>query len=99
MRAFFPALALSIFATVPAIASAPLYTVGLQNPPVDARIVVKDMAWTCGGDGCSAVRTGASPDGGVCAAVVRKLGPVTRFGTGLREFDADALAKCNAAAK
>lgn len=96
--ALLPMIALS--AASPALAqpqSRPMYRAGLSTP-VTSTLVVKDTRWACAGDSCSAIRTGTSPDANVCAAVVRKLGPVTSFSAGDKVFDAAALEKCNAAA-
>ena len=76
----------------------PMYRAALATP-VTATLVVKDLRWSCGGDSCSALRTGSSPDANVCAAVAKKLGPVTGFSAGANMFDAAAIEKCNASAK
>ncbi|WP_380872853.1 hypothetical protein ACFB49_37540 [Sphingomonas sp. DBB INV C78] len=75
-----------------------MYRVGLATPTT-ATLVVKDLRWSCVGDSCSAVRTGTSPDGNVCSAVARKLGPVTSFSAGAKTFDEAALEKCNSVTK
>ena len=85
----------------PAVAqpqSQAMYRAGLSTPDTST-LVVKDMRWACAGDSCSAIRTGSSPDANVCAAMVRRLGPVTSFSAGDKVFDAVALEKCNAAAR
>ncbi|ARS28608.1 CC_3452 family protein [Sphingomonas sp. KC8] len=92
-------LASLIVAAFPAQAQVqPMYRAALATP-ITATLVVKDLRWSCGGDSCSALRTGSSPDANVCAAVARKLGPVTGFSAGSNMFDAAALEKCNAAAR
>lgn len=75
-----------------------MYRAGLATPAT-ATLIVKDTRWSCEGDSCAAVRTGTSPDGNVCAAVVRKFGPVTSFVAGAKTFDEAQLQKCNAAAR
>lgn len=77
--------------------SQPMYHAGLATPATST-LVVKDTRWVCVGDSCSAIRAGTSPDANVCAAVARRLGPITGFSAGDRTFDVAALAKCNAAA-
>lgn len=78
--------------------AAPLYRAGLATPAT-LKIVVKDVSWTCVGAACAAPRTASSSDGKVCAAMVRKVGPVTSFNTGDRSFDEAELAQCNSAAE
>lgn len=91
-------LPLLLVAAMPASAQGqPMYRAGLATP-VTATLIVKDLRWACIGDSCSALRTGTSPDVNVCAAVARKLGPVTSFSAGNETFDAAALQKCNAVA-
>lgn len=92
-------LLLSIFFIVgPAYASDPLYRVSLESP-APARIIVKDLAWSCAGTDCAAPRTAPAPDSNVCAAMARKLGRLVSFRSGDRAFAAEELAKCNLAAK
>jgi hypothetical protein len=66
---------------------------------VTAVAIVRDMRWACAGATCSAQRSATSPDANVCASVARRLGRLTRFAVGDREFDAAALERCNAAAR
>ncbi len=87
-----------LFPVFAASAAQPGYRVGLATP-VTATMIVKDARWVCAGDECRAPRTGAMPDVHACTAIVRKLGPVTSFNAGGRDFDADEIAKCNAAAQ
>lgn len=92
-------LASLVMAAVPAQAQVqPMYRAALATP-ITATLVVKDLRWSCGGDSCSALRTGSSPDANVCAAIAKKLGPVTGFSAGANMFDAIAIEKCNASAK
>lgn len=78
--------------------AAPLYRAGLATPAT-VKMVLKDVSWTCVGAACAAPRTASSSDGKVCAAMVRKVGPVTSFNSGERAFDDAELARCNSAAE
>lgn len=95
---FLPLIALLAFSAPASAEARSLYKAALATP-VATSLVVKDVRWSCGGASCSAVRTGNSPDGNVCSAVVKKLGPVTAFSAGEKAFDPAQLEKCNAAAK
>lgn len=81
----------------PALASPAPYVAALSTP-VSSRAVVHDVAWTCAGATCTAPRAGTAPDAVMCAAVARKLGPLTAFTAGERAFGADELARCNGSA-
>lgn len=99
MPRMFLALAMALTTIAPPVLAQaqPMYRAGLAKP-LTASLILKDVRWSCIGDSCSAIRNGTSPDVNVCSAVVRKLGPVTSFSAGGRDFDAAALEKCNAAA-
>lgn len=88
--------ALLILVAGPAFAQAGYQAVLSQ--PQTTKAVVKDVMWTCSGVECRAARTGASPDVSVCTAVARKLGSLASFTAAGTTFDANRLAKCNAAA-
>jgi hypothetical protein len=97
MRTLFLALAPIVALAGPAFA-APQYQAELASP-VTTKMIVRDMNWACAGNSCSAARTGTSPDGVVCVALAKKLGPLTGFTAGDRVFDASQLDKCNGAAR
>ena len=73
----------------------PSYRATPETAPANARVIIRDMGWTCHAGICSAVRTGASTDATVCGAVARSLGRLARFATDSAAFDAVALGKCN----
>lgn len=79
----------------PALASH--YQAELVQAPSDARIVVRDQLWTCGGGSCSAGKSNSRP-AIVCAALVKEVGPLTRFTVAGQAFPPAALEKCNARA-
>ncbi len=87
-----------VLAGAPAIATEPLYHAALEKPAA-ARLIVKDVSWSCTGAACSAPRTATAPDANVCASVARRLGRLISFQAGDRAFEAAELKKCNAAAK
>jgi hypothetical protein len=91
------ALSLALAAT-PAVATEPLYRAVLENP-APARLIVKDLAWSCTGADCSAPRSATAPDANVCASVVRRLGRLVSFRAGSRTFEAAELERCNSAAR
>ena len=72
----------------------PLYTASLATPATK-HVIVRDTAWNCTGATCAAIRTATSPDAVVCAAVAKKLGPLTAFAAGDTNFDAAQIDKCN----
>jgi len=73
------------------------YTAQLEAPAKDSTNIVKSTVWHCDGATCKASKS-RSKDANVCAKMVRKLGKVTSFTAGDVDFDADALAVCNAKA-
>jgi hypothetical protein len=62
-----------------------------------ARKVVNGVQWNCVGTECNGRVDGAAPIN-TCTRVVKAFGQVTKFATPKGEFDADKLARCNAAA-
>lgn len=70
------------------------YRADLANPPAQTRLIAHDIVWTCTDTSCVAGKSGSRPVI-MCAALVRKLGPVTHFVAGDTALDADALAICN----
>jgi hypothetical protein len=78
--------------------TAKVYTATLAQPVADpARKVVNGVQWSCTGTECSGRVDGAAPIN-TCTRVVKAFGQVTKFATPKGEFDADKLARCNAAA-
>ena len=89
-------LGLSLIAT-PALASAH-YQAQPSVAPAQAKLVLRDTVWTCGGDGCVAARTNSRP-ATVCALLARQVGALRSFSAGGKALPADQLAKCNARAE
>lgn len=77
--------------------SAARYTAVLATPAEAPRKVVNGVQWSCEGTTCTGRVDGAAPIN-TCARVAKAFGQVTRFATPKGEFDADKLARCNAAA-
>lgn len=73
------------------------YSATLAAPAAEAAKVVNGVNWTCNGTECSGRVDGAAPIN-TCTRVVKAFGQVTKFATPKGEFDADKLARCNAAA-
>ena len=73
------------------------YSATLAAPAGEASKVVNGVNWTCAGTECSGRVDGAAPVN-TCARVVKAFGQVTKFTTPKGEFNADKLARCNAAA-
>lgn len=65
-------------------------------PSSDTSLVVRDTIWKCNGDGCASATKGKSRAAFVCESLVKEVGEVASFRAGTEEFDAEALAKCNA---
>jgi len=63
-----------------------------------AKLVVRDTLWKCGTNGCISTTKGTSRPAFVCEALVKEVGAIASFRAGAQEFDAEALAKCNARA-
>jgi len=63
-----------------------------------AKLVVRDTVWKCGADGCASSTKGKSRAAFVCESLVKEVGQIESFRAGAEQFDADALAKCNAKA-
>lgn len=62
------------------------------------KLVVRDTVWKCGDSGCVSGSKGKSRAAFVCESLVKEIGQIESFRAGAEEFDADALAKCNAKA-
>lgn len=67
--------------------------------PLDGsqKVIQKGVLWACAGAECTAPRDTSRP-AIVCARLVQKLGPVTRFATPQGDLAAEDLARCNGAA-
>lgn len=74
------------------------YTATPATAPTKASLVTRSVVWNCEAGTCAAKKSD-SRDGIMCEVVVKELGKLNSFSAGGKEFDADALAKCNARAK
>ncbi len=89
----------SLFAGASAIAQprSGFYSATLSAAPSAPRTVAGGVVWSCEGTSCSAPR-GTSRPSVICGRLVRELGPVASFTANGEALDAEALARCNAAA-
>lgn len=94
-------LSLSGTALIGALAVSPATAAGgayyraeLAKPAPEGRFVARDVVWLCEGANCSAVR-GTSRPAIMCAALVKKAGPVTGFIVNGKALEAAELARCN----
>ena len=74
------------------------YSATPVTAPTKASLVTRSTIWKCGSGVCTASKANAR-DTIVCELVVREVGQISAFRANGTEFDADALAKCNAKAK
>ncbi len=105
MQRIFSALAsltitASLFAlAVPARAqSATVYRLVPVTTASTGNVVVGELLWKCGADGCTAMNASSRP-AIVCGQAARQIGKISNFSVKGVEFDAAALAKCNARAR
>ena len=66
--------------------------------PAKASFVTRSTIWKCGAAGCVAAKANAR-DTIMCELVAREVGQLSAFRANGQDFDADALAKCNAKAR
>lgn len=66
--------------------------------PAKDSLITRSTLWKCGEGVCTASKS-TSRDAIVCEVVAREVGQLTSFSVKGTEFDADALAKCNAKAR
>ena len=93
----FPTLIAAVaLAAAPAFAST--YSAKPVTTPDSARIIARDISWTCGPDACQG-RTAESRPAILCQGLAKRAGPLTSFVADGRAFGAGELAKCNASAK
>lgn len=93
------AAALSIAAAVPAVAqTGGYYAATPVAAPAAGKLVTRSTVWHCNGATCLAAKS-ATRDNLLCELVVREVGALQAFRANGSDFDADALAKCNARAK
>lgn len=81
-----------------AATNGPFYTATLSRPMDGAqKVIQKGVLWKCEGAACAAPRDTSRPVM-VCARLVQKVGPVTRFATPQGELNPEDLARCNQSA-
>jgi len=74
------------------------YAATPASAPSKTSMVTRSMIWKCGDGVCVASKANAR-DNIVCELVARQVGTLTAFRANGSDFDADALAKCNAKAR
>ena len=82
----------------PALAGPAHYRAQPATAPAAERVVVRDLLWKCGPEGCVAGRSASRP-AIACAALARQVGSLRSFSTGGRPLAAAELEKCNARAR
>src|SRR5688572_10900962 len=82
----------------PAVAAGVYYRAELDSPPSADRVIVRDLIWKCGVNGCIAGKSNsrAATD---CAGLARQAGAVRSFTVEGRALSAEELEKCNARAR
>jgi hypothetical protein len=80
----------------PALA-APHYQAEPAEKPAAAKLVLRDIVWTCGTSGCVAGRSNSRPQI-VCAVLARKVGSLRSFSSEGIAMGAEELEKCNSRA-
>ena len=74
------------------------YSATPASAPAKNSLVTRATVWKCGAGSCVAAKANAR-DNIMCELVAREVGALTAFRANGTEFDADALAKCNAKAR
>ena len=92
----------TLIATAATLAAAPAFASTYSAKPVttpdSARIIARDISWTCGPDACQG-STEESRPAVLCQGLAKRAGQLTSFVANGRAFGAAELAKCNASAK
>jgi hypothetical protein len=96
MSFFLSRFALLSIALAPA-ATAATYSATPANAPTAARIIARDISWSCDQGGCRGVTSESRPLV-LCQALAKKAGQLVSFTVDGRDLAADQLAKCNSAA-
>ena len=68
------------------------------SAPAKNSLVTRSTVWKCGEGSCVAAKANAR-DNIVCELVAREVGQLSSFRANGADFDAEALAKCNAKAR
>ena len=74
------------------------YAATPASAPAKTSLVTRSTIWKCGDGVCVAAKANAR-DNIMCELVAREVGTLTAFRANGSDFDADALAKCNAKAR
>jgi uncharacterized low-complexity protein len=74
------------------------YSATPATAPAKAKMVTRSTVWNCGEGVCIASKSDTR-DSIVCELVAKQVGTLTTFRANGAEFDAAALAKCNAKAR
>ncbi len=75
-------------------ASGPYFQAELAKPAPSTRMIMRGTSLKCEGNNCRAKKASTSAKN-MCVSIAREFGEVTAFRAGKREFDTEALAKCN----
>jgi hypothetical protein len=89
-------VAAAAFVAAPAVAAT--YSAKPAVQPETARIIARDISWTCGPAACLG-KTEESRPAILCEGLARRAGRLERFVANGRAFGDAELAKCNAQAK
>lgn len=73
------------------------YSATPTTAPTKASVITSGTLWKCA-DGVCGAKKSTQRDPIMCQMVAKRVGTLTAFTVGGTPFDADALAKCNAAA-
>ena len=91
--------AVAVLAGTPAPAfAANQYRAALAAPASAARLVVRDVVWSCEGAACVAQQTSSRPATD-CSALAGHAGQLRSFSVSGRLLTAEELEKCNARAR
>lgn len=97
-----PLLAMAVAgssALLPATATAAggaYYRAELAKPAPTGKFVARDIVWSCEGTNCVGARGSSRPQI-MCSSLVKKAGEVKAFSIDGKAFEAEELARCNAA--
>lgn len=86
------------FALSAAPAAAQHYQAQTLVKPGQARIIARDIMWTCGGTACTAPKNHSRP-AIVCSLLVKEVGALASFSVAGRPISVSDLEKCNARAR
>ena len=96
MTRFTPLLAAALLFAAPAAAET--YSAKPVNAPTAAKIIGKDISWSCAGATCRG-STEASRPVILCQDLAKHAGRIESFVAEGKSLSAEQLAKCNTAAK